>query len=508
MNKKILLFIFFILFFKQIKAQNEFITVWKPNLQPLNSVAIDAPVQAGVNEIWFPGIGDNYTITWEEVNYPQHNGTMTNITSTKQVLINFGTPLNPIPANATYKVKASNGNGLFRQIQFGSNIGNSWTDNGNIDRILEIAQWGNIQWTSMKGAFANCSSLQLTASDAPDLSVVTDASYMFYNMKQFTGNPSMDTWNTSSIINFEYMFAGPPFSIQDQFDAPIGSWNTSAAENFSYMFYNNKKFNQNLNNWNTSNVTNMAYMFAETLNFNQPLNNWNTSNVTNMTFLFHFNPNFNQPLNNWNISNATDISHMFHGCSAFNQPLDSWQTNKVTTINTMFTGASHFNQNLENWNLPLLTDAHSVFSNSGINCTNYSKILSGWAMNPNTAYNINLGPLQPLSYSQDVVDKRNILIGKGWTFTYDLPGDCRVLSVSDSHLKESGSIYPNPAHQSIFIRNMPEVISYIILDASGRVIVKDSTKGDRINVESLLPGNYILQFISKEKIRSFKFVKK
>lgn len=508
MINKILLFISITLLFQSIKAQNEFITIWKPNLQPLNSVTIDAPVQAGVNEIWFPGIGDNYTITWEEVNYPQHNGTMVNINSNKQVLIQFGAPLNPIPANATYKVKASNGNGLFKQIQFGTNVGNSWTHYGNIDKIMEIVQWGNIPWTSMKSAFANCPSLQLTASDSPDLSLVTDASYMFYNIRQFAGNPSMDTWNTSSIINFEYMFASPPFSSQDNFDAPIGSWDTSAAGNFSYMFYNNKKFNQNLNNWNTSNVTSMQYMFAETLNFNQPLNNWNTSNVTNMTFLFHFNPNFNQPLNNWNISNATDISHMFHGCTAFNQPLDSWKTSKVTTMNTMFTGAVHFNQSLENWNLPFLTDAHTVFYNSGINCTNYSKTLSGWAMNTNTPNNINLGPLQPLTYSSDVVDKRNILIAKGWIFTYDLPGDCRVLSVSDSHLEESGSIYPNPVHHSIFIRNIPEIISYIILDTSGRIVMKDHIKGDSINVESLLPGNYMLQLISKEKIRSFKFIRK
>ncbi|KFF02306.1 hypothetical protein IX38_13865 [Chryseobacterium luteum] len=33
-------------------------------------------------------------------------------------------------------------------------------------------------------------------------------------------------------------------------------------------------------------------------------------------------------------------------------------------------------------------------------------------------------------------------------------------------------------------------------------------KGDGINVESLLPGNYMLQLISKENVRSFKFIRK
>ena len=67
---------------------------------------------------------------------------------------------------------------------------------------------------------------------------------------------------------------------------------------------------------------------------------------------------------------------------------------------------------------------------------------------------------------------------------------------------------PNPVHHSIFIGNMPEIISYMILDTSGRILMKDHIKGDSINVESLLPGNYMLQLISKEKIRSFKFIRK
>lgn len=558
MIKKILLFIVFTLSIQYIQAQEEFITLWKPYSQSSTPGTVDAPVQSANNEIWFPGIGENYTITWEEVNYPQHTGTISNVTSDKQVLINFGTSLNPIPADALYKVKVSNGSGSFKQIQFANNTA-GWLFNGDANKVLEIQQWGNIKWQSMRSAFSYCGLLQLTASDSPDLSKATDVSYMFYNAREFIGNASMANWPTSKIKNFEYMFSGPIASpVSSTFNAPLGSWDTSSAENFSYMFYGkkffnqnlnswntskvtdmsymfsftrdfnqplsnwntsqvtnmssmfymNKNFNQNLDSWNTSNVTDISYMFAETENFNQPLNSWDTSQVINMTFLFHYNMNFNQPLNNWDTSSATDISHIFHGCTAFNQPLDLWDTSKVTTITLMFSGATRFNQSLETWNLPLLTTADSVFTNSGLDCNNYSKTIVGWANNPNTASNINLGSLASLSYSSDIIDQREVLINKGWIFSNDVPGECRFLAVSEAGSKESGSIYPNPVHHIIFIRNMADIQSYVIMDATGRISGKGLVTDGTVNVESLAPGNYFLQLISKEKIHPFKFIKK
>ncbi|MFP3541108.1 hypothetical protein, partial [Pseudomonas sp. SIMBA_044] len=98
MLKKLSLLIILSFLFQTIKAQNEFITIWKPST---NSPTVSAPFQAGNNQIWFPGIGENYNITWEEVGYPQHSGTMLNITSTQQVLIDFGTPINPNQTSAT-----------------------------------------------------------------------------------------------------------------------------------------------------------------------------------------------------------------------------------------------------------------------------------------------------------------------------------------------------------------------------------------------------------------------
>lgn len=503
------------LFMQLTKAQNEFITIWKPSgINPSFTTTIAGVNPSTSSQVWFPGTGLNYTIQWEEVNYPQHNETLSNVTSIGQTLINFGTPLNPNPAQATYRVKVSSGIGVFNQIKFatlntsGTGV-TSWTHHGNSDKLLEISQWGNIQWQSMYNAFSHCRYVQLTATDSPNLSAVQDASYMFHNANSLTGNASMANWNTSNIENFQNMFSHlTMFQIPDTFNPSIATWNTSKATNFRSMFENRIVFNQNLNSWNTSTVTDMGYMFAGTQAFNQPLNNWNTSNVTNMMWMFHFNTNFNQPLNSWNISKVTDISHMFHGCTAFNQPLDSWNTNVLTDFNTAFSSASSFNQSLQTWNLPALTAGSNVLLSSGLNCDHYSDTLFGWGNNPNTANNINIGFVPNFTYAVDVVPQRNILLNKGWSIIGDTVGECRKLSTHESKLKNKGSIYPNPAENFIYIKNIKDVKSYIISDLSGRMITEESLTKDVISIQHLTPGNYILQIIIKNDIQTFKFIKK
>ncbi|MCW3170123.1 BspA family leucine-rich repeat surface protein [Chryseobacterium sp. 09-1422] len=513
--KKLIFFIMVMLSSQLTKAQNEFITIWKPSGINPNFITTVAGLNPSTSsQIWFPGTGLNYTIQWEEVNYPQHNAILPNVTSIGQVLINFGTPLNPNPAQATYRVKVSNGNGVFTQIKFATmttsvNGAVSWSFLGNSDKLLEISQWGNIQWQSMYNAFSHCRYVQITATDSPDLLAVLDGSYMFYNANSLTGNPSMANWNTSTIEDFQNMFSHQPaFQIPDTFNAPISSWNTSKATNFKSMFENRIVFNQNLNSWNTSSATNMGFMFAGTLAFNQPLNNWNTSNVTNMMWMFHFNTNFNQPLNSWNVSKVTDISHMFHGCTAFNQPLDSWNTNVLSDFNTVFSGATNFNQSLQAWSLPSLTIGSQALLGSGLNCDNYSDTLVGWANNPITANNINIGFVPNFTYAVDVVPHRNILLSKGWSMTGDTVGECRKLSTYESQLKNKGSIYPNPAENFIYLKNIKDAKSYIISDVSGRMITENTLSKDLINIQHLTPGNYILQIITRNDIQTYKFIKK
>ncbi|MDQ0593271.1 surface protein [Chryseobacterium ginsenosidimutans] len=511
------LFVLTLFFILQItKAQNDFITTWQPGLT--TTTTVDAPYAATSDQIWFPGIGENYSINWEEVGFPAHSGTMNNVTSTKQVLIDFGTPLNPGgSAAAKYKVKVRNGSGTFKQIRFGEatlvNLGEMilpiWEAFGSSDKILEIEQWGDISWLSMNGAFATCRLLKLTATDIPNLNNVTDASFMFSNTPSFNGAPSMQNWDTSHIINFGSMFSrlGDNTLFTDVFNPPyFNSWDMSSAQDISYMFAGRGLFNQDLNAWNTSNVKNMAWTFGST-RFNERINNWDTSNVTNMEGMFHYNTYFDQPIGNWNTSKVTLMGHMLHGCTSFNQPIESWNVSKVTSMGLMLSGDLTFNQSLGNWNLAALTNGSNMLFQTVLNCENYSKTLSGWADNPNTANNIALGLLSSLQYASNAVIKRDMLLSKGWLFSGDTQGSC-FLSTSDNSLKKSGGIYPNPATDNIHTDLIHDAIDYKILDTSGRMVMSGKLNQDTITISSLSKGNYILQIVSKDKIQNFKFIKK
>ncbi len=511
--------LFFLLLIFLAKAQNEFITIWKPASTAIPPVNVDAPYQATSQQIWFPGIGENYNIYWEEVGYPQHNGSLTDITSTKQVLIDFGNSLAD-GNDAKYRVKVSNGNGVFKQIKFGSaqlfltpdELFPIWQVNGSTDKIYEIEQWGNIEWATMNSAFSLCRLMKLTATDIPVLNKVTDASFMFYGTTSFTGASSMQNWNTSNIQNFSFMFSllfdvNPTPALTDQFNPPyFDSWDMSSATNLSYMFGNRTVFNQTLNSWNVSNVTDMSWMFGQCLSFNQRLDNWNTSSLEDMHFMFHMIPVFNQPLN-WNTSNVTNMSHAFHGCTIFNQPLENWDMTKVTRIDQMLNSASSYNQPLGNWNLASVVNGTGAFNITAINCENYSKTLLGWADNPNTANNVSIATLTGFKYASNVSDKRDILINKGWLLTGDSPGSC-LLSSSDLKLKKKPLLYPNPAVDDIHIEGLSDIKGYKIFDATGRLVKEGNPNNEMINVSSLTKGNYILQLIMKDTIISSKFIKK
>ena len=82
------------------------------------------------------------------------------------------------------------------------------------------------------------------------------------------------------------------------------------------------------------------------------------------------------------------------------------------------------------------------------------------------------------------------------------------LSTYESQLKNKGSIYPNPAENFIYLKNIKDAKSYIISDVSGRMITENTLSKDLINIQHLTPGNYILQIITRSNIQTYKFIKK
>lgn len=249
-------------------------------------------------------------------------------------------------AKHTYAIKGTYTvtiTGTFPAIYFG--IGGSRLN------IKTIEKWGNNPWLSMNYAFVQCDNLSINATDAPNLTNLTDMSFMFLTAGI---NQDINHWDVSNVTNMESMFANSDFN-QD-----IGSWDVSNVVNMENMFFGTS-FNKDIGSWDVSKVTNMKSMFGATAYFDQDIGNWDVSNVTTMSKMFSGASRFNQDIGSWNVGNVTDMEQMFYNAVLFNQDIGNWNVSKVTNMSTMFRNAIKFNQNIGNWNVSSVLDMSSMF---------------------------------------------------------------------------------------------------------------------------------------------------
>ena len=275
--------------------------------------------------------------------------------------------------------------------------------------LHSINQWGDIKWSNMNGAFGGATTMTYNATDTPDLSRVTDMSFMFSYTDAFNGDIS--NWNTSSVINMSSMF-----NDADAFNGDIPDWDTSAVTNMSYMFSYADNFNGDISNWNTSSVTNMSYMFTSADNFNGDISNWNTSSVTLMIDMFSYTDAFNGDISNWNTSSVTSMSHMFNHAAVFTGDLSEWDVSKVTNMSNMFDGAAVFTGDLSEWDVSKVTNMSHMFDGAAV----FTGDLSEWDVSKVTdmddmftgadAFDQNLGPwyITPDSVDFPYVDSLNV----------------------------------------------------------------------------------------------------
>jgi len=487
MYKKQLVTIFLLLFFSSY-AQSEFITLWKPNI----TGTVD-------NAISFGGTGTSYTISWEEVGFPQHSGVLSSVTSDSSTptIISFGTSLNSNPIQATYRVKVSNGSGLF--YGFKATINNSIVN----EELFEISQWGEINWLQQfDRGFANCTNLNVTATDAPNLTQINSLFQMFFNCSSLIGQNSFSNWNISTITNLAGMFGGAKL-----FNQNISGWNTSNVTAFYGMFASASAFNQNISTWNTGSGINFSSMFAQASAFNQPLNSWNMSKATNLRYMFSGASSFNQPLNNWNTSEVETFEGIFENAVSFNQPIASWDMSKVNESASfiMFNGALLFDQDISTWNIKLQNfGAHYVdfgFKNSGLSCTNYNKFLIALSNNPTWAHpGAVLGgtiSATGLIYSTpQAIMARAQLVNKGLNIVGDTyNASCGAsLSTSENLVKSKTLAYPNPTTGIINVESTASETAYLY-DSTGRMIknVTLNKGNNKIDLTQYPSGTYLLK---------------
>ncbi len=251
----------------------------------------------------------------------------------------------------------------------GTLVGWRFNNGGDKLKLLEISQWGNLNLGNSGSYFYGASNLNLTATDAPDLTGTTNLYQAFKNAANLGNTGDMNGWDVSKVTNMREMFNGA-----SSFNQPIGNWNVSSVTSMDAMFAVASSFNQPIGNWNVSSVTSMSFMFAGASSFNRPIGGWDVSSVTNMAEMFSGASSFNQPIESWDVSNVASMSFMFYGASSFNQPLGSWNVSSVTNMYAMFYGASSFNQPLGDWDVSSVTNMHSMF----FGASSFNQPIGGW----------------------------------------------------------------------------------------------------------------------------------
>jgi hypothetical protein len=170
---------------------------------------------------------------------------------------------------------------------------------GYSEQLLEITQWGSLQFLNNDGGyFSSCYNLtNISAIDTPNLIGVTNLSNMFNNNYSLSAETNMNSWDVSNVTDMNNMFNNAGAYGGGYLPINISSWNTSKVIDMSSMFYATQ-FNQPIGSWNVSGVTNMDSMFGYT-QFNQNIGLWDVSNVTNMDSMFVANSVMNQDLTYW-----------------------------------------------------------------------------------------------------------------------------------------------------------------------------------------------------------------
>ncbi len=259
---------------------------------------------------------------------------------------------------------------------------------GDLDQLISLDQWGAVEWQNMTNSFAWARNMEYKATDAPDLSGVTSTAGMFFAAEKVNGDFS--SWNTSTITDMSFMFDGAT-----NFNGDITTWDVSKVTNMREMFQNADSLNQDLSQWNVSSVTNMQGLFQNAPSFNGDVSTWNTGSVTNMFGVFAGASSFNQDISGWNVSSVTDFGGMFLDAEAFDQNLGDWSVEKATRFDN---------------------NSFGFLAGSNLSQNNYDSLLIGWSeltfVNSNLTLNVG-----GVNYTVFGSQPKQDLLDKGFTIS-------------------------------------------------------------------------------------------
>lgn len=278
-----------------------------------------------------------------------------------------------------------------------------------------VTQMGTgVSYRSMKNMFKSVGSLPFTFTDAPDLSLVTDMTGMFYSLSTF--NHNISGWDVSNVTNFSQIFG-----FNAAFNQDLSSWDVSSATNLAYMFWGCTIFNNGgsslISTWDVSNVTSMQGMFQAAKAFNQNISGWTTTALLTSSHMFRDATIFNQAIGSWDVSKVTDMNFMLKGAAGFNQSLSTWNVANVTNMSNMFNGATVFNQDISSWDVQLVTNMTNILSGTATSTANYNLMWIAWDALTTLVSSVSFGATGIAATGTGLTARNNIVTNYSWTIT-------------------------------------------------------------------------------------------
>lgn len=124
----------------------------------------------------------------------------------------------------------------------------------NVRQLIDISQWGDIEFIDCTNMFIGCINFNITARDTPNLDKCRVLDKMFYGCESLISG--LSDWNVKNVKSMICMFSGC-----ESFNSDLGKWNVSSVIDMYGMFSGCKVFNSDLSNWEISQVTDMRHMF-------------------------------------------------------------------------------------------------------------------------------------------------------------------------------------------------------------------------------------------------------
>ena len=224
---------------------DDFVTTWQTdNPGTTDSTSIRIPFMSGL-----------YDIDWD------NDGVFDELGLSFTANHDFGVA-------GTYTIRIR---GTFNGINFGGG--------GDVKKLIRIDQWGTHAWTTAQNLFLAAINLEVTASDTPDFSAVTDMSGMF---KLATlANPDTSNWNTAAVTTMAGMF-----SLASNADPDVSGWNVAMVNDMSSMFQSAASANPDVSGWNTASLTNTNSMFKLAAAATPDISGWDVSGLLDAAEMF------------------------------------------------------------------------------------------------------------------------------------------------------------------------------------------------------------------------------